>query len=80
MQVFKKIEICYITHKTKELSRGGIDIIDNEKQEMNEEEMEQVSGGRKYIVYDENGKEVRRTLSEADVSFQIRLRVKYGRF
>ena len=47
---------------------------------MNEEEMEQVSGGRKYIVYDENGKEVRRTLSEADVSFQIRLRVKYGRF
>jgi len=34
--------------------------------ELNKEEMEQVSGGRTFIVYDKDGAEVRRFLSEAE--------------
>ena len=40
------------------------------EKELNTEEMEQVSGGRTYIVYDKDGNEIRRVYSEAIASLQ----------
>lgn len=35
------------------------------EKELNTEEMDQVSGGRTFIVYDKDGNEIRRVISEA---------------
>lgn len=36
-----------------------------DQKELSSKDMEEVSGGRTYVVYDKDGKEIRRTISEA---------------